>query len=75
MDGKAEALEFIVNSDSTLLGIPLKELKLRKNTLIAGIVRERKTIIPGGNDVILHGDRVIVISADKKLQDLADILA
>ena len=75
MDDKVEALEFIVNSDSTLLGIPLKELKLRKNTLIAGIVRERKTIIPGGNDCILHGDRVIVISADKKLQDLADILA
>ena len=75
MDDKVEALEFIVNSESALLGVPLKDLKLRKNTLIAGIVRERKTIIPGGNDMILSGDRVIVISADKRLQNLTDILA
>jgi len=75
MDDKVEALEFIVNSDSKLLGIPLKELSLRKNTLIAGIVRGRKTIIPGGNDTILHGDRVIIICADKRLQNLEEILA
>lgn len=75
MDDKVEALEFIVNSESKLLGIPLKNLSLRKNTLIAGIVRNRKTIIPGGNDAIFHGDRVIVITADRRLQNLEEILA
>lgn len=74
MDGKAEALEFNVSLDFAMLGIPLKELKLKPNTLIAGIIRNRTPIIPGGNDMILAGDRVIVVAADRRLQDLSDIL-
>lgn len=74
MDGKAEALEFNVSPDFAMLGVPLKEMKLKANILIAGIIRNRTPIIPGGNDVILAGDRVIVVAADHRLQDLSDIL-
>jgi len=74
MDGKAEALEFNVSPDFAMLGVPLKELALKPNTLIAGIIRNRTPIIPGGNDVISAGDRVIVVAADRRLQDLSDIL-
>ncbi len=74
MDGKAEALEFNVSRDFAMLGVPLKEMKLKSNTLIAGIIRNRTPIIPGGNDMILAGDRVIVVAADRRLQDLSDIL-
>lgn len=75
MDGKVEALEFLVNSESKLTGIPLKSLELKKRILIAGIMRGRKTIIPSGNDVISVGDRVVVISGNLGLGDLVDILA
>ena len=75
MDGKAEALEFNVQSDFRLLEVPLKEMKLKNNILLAGIVRGRKTIIPAGNDVIRAGDRVIVISTEHRLHDLSDIMA
>lgn len=75
MDDKVEAMEFIVKSENKLLGVPLKNLKLRKDTLVAGIIRDRRTIIPGGNDCILYGDRVIIISVDKKLKELSDVLA
>lgn len=75
MDGKAEALEFNVQNDFSHLGIPLKEMKRKKNILLAGIIRGRKTIIPSGDDVILAGDRVIVISTEHRLQDLSDIIA
>lgn len=74
MDDKAEALEFIVAQDARLTNIPLKDLKLKTNTLIAGIIRDRKTIIPGGNDVLLPGDKVIVLAANHRLQDLSDII-
>lgn len=74
MDDKAEALEFNVRSDSKLLHIPLKELTFKPNTLIAGIIRDRKTIIPGGDDIIQPGDKVIVLAADHRLKDLSDIL-
>lgn len=74
MDGKAEALEFIVKQDSRLTNKPLKELDTKKNTLIAGIIRGRKTIIPSGDDVISVGDHVVVLVAGQRIQDLTDIL-
>lgn len=74
MDGKAEALEFNVREDIRITNIPLKELSLRDDILIGGIIRDRKTIIPAGADVILPGDRVVIIAANKRLQDLSDIL-
>ena len=74
VDGKAEALEFKVASDSKVVGIPIKEIKLKKNVLIAGITRDTNIIIPSGNDMILADDRVIIISAEQRLNDLDDIL-
>ena len=73
MDGAAEALEFSVNSASVVTNVPLRDLTLKPNIIIAGIIRSRRTIVPGGNDMILSGDRVIVIAAGKKLYDLTDI--
>ena len=74
MDGKAEALEFVVHGEPSIVGVPLKDLKTKKNTLIAGVIRDRKTIIPSGNDAILEGDHVIVVAANQRLRDLSDIL-
>lgn len=74
MDEHAEALEFIVLSDCSLIGVPLKEMKLKPNFIIAGIIRGKDTIIPSGDDVIEEGDSVIVVGADTHLYDLSDIL-
>ncbi|MBQ8576973.1 MAG: Trk system potassium transporter TrkA [Clostridia bacterium] len=74
-DNKAEALEFIVSADAeNIIGIPLKNLQIRPGILIAGIMRGRTPILPSGNDVILAGDRVVVIAAQQRLGDLSDIL-
>ena len=75
MDGSVEALEFNVSADFKGADIPLKNLTLKPNILIAGIIRKRKANIPTGNDVILPGDRVVVIVSGQKLMDLSDILA
>ncbi len=74
MDGMAEALEFRVHPEAKLIDIPLKDLKFKQNVLIAGIIRGKKTIIPGGNDIILPDDRVIVVTSGHKFNDLTDIL-
>ena len=73
MDGKAEALEFAVLSDCTIVKTPLKNLNLKPNFIIAGIIRGKETIIPTGDDYIDVDDRVIVIAADSHLYDLSDI--
>lgn len=74
MDGKAEALEFNVREDARLVHIPLKDMRFKSNILIAGIIRGRQTIVPGGNDEILPGDKVIVLAADHRLNDLSDVI-
>ncbi len=75
MDGGAEALEFNVRSDFKYAGKALKEIKFKPNILIAGILRNRKPIVPSGDDIILPGDKVIVIAANHRLYDLSDIIA
>ena len=74
MDGMAEAAEFNVAEDFEYKDIPIKELRLKKNILLAGIIRKRKAIIPSGDDVIKSGDKAIVIAAKTVLNDLSDIM-
>ena len=75
MDDKAEVLEFNVKSDFKQVNIPLRDLTLKKNILIAGIIRDRKPIIPAGDDCIMKHDKVIVVvGSDQRLNDLSDII-
>ena len=74
--GRVEALEFNVakNCQGELTGIPLKDLRTRKDLLIACIIRGQQIIYPGGNDTIEERDNVIVVTTGHQLQDLSDIL-
>ena len=74
MDDKVEVLEFIVKDDLNVIGIPFKELNLKQNTLIAGIIRNRKIIIPSGDDVLMAKDRVIISTANQHISKLSDIV-
>ena len=74
MDGKVEALEFRVQGDSQITGCPLKEMKLKSGILLAGILRGRRALIPAGDDEIQSGDRVVVITAGHRINNLTDIL-
>lgn len=75
MNDEIEALEFVVTDTSAVTGIPLRDLKLKKNIIIAAITRNRTAIIPSGDNTIELNDRVIIISASQKqLNDITDIL-
>lgn len=75
MDGQAEVVEFIVSDDFPHASRLLRDMRLRQNVLIAGIIRGRTSIIPSGDDMILPGDRVIVLaSGHSNLGDLSDIV-
>ena len=73
--GKIEAIEFRVKKDSRIVGVPLKDLKLKKDLLIAGILRGSRVIIPNGNSQVSAGDRVIIISTNHRFDELSDIFA
>ena len=75
--GKLAGIEDDVNvsaEDASYTNIPLKDLQTKPNNLIACIGRNRKIIIPSGNDFIQKGDSVVVITKDKRDQDITDIL-
>jgi len=74
IENKVEALEFRVNEQSELIGVPLKELRLKDNLLIACINRKGIVITPGGQDSIQMGDTVVVVTTNQGFNDLKDIL-
>lgn len=75
-DGKAEALEFVAcETDSHLLEpFSSKNFVLKKEILIAAIIRDKKVLIPGGDSHIEPGDHVVVITNhNNKLSSLEEI--
>ena len=75
-DGQVEAVEFMVDSATRNCGVPLKQLKLRSNVLIASITHGAKTEIPGGDSTFQEGDTVVVITSGRGiLQSINDIFA
>ena len=74
LDGKAEALEFRIKENSPVSNIKLEDLELKKNILIATITRGRKIIIPRGQDMMLPGDTVVVVTLKEGFEDISDIL-
>lgn len=71
--GQVEALEFKITADFKNIGIPLKELDINNDTLIASIIRDNHVIFPDGNDSIEIGDSVIIVSKSKQFRSINQI--
>lgn len=74
IENKVEALEFIISEDAPVVGIPIEELNIKDNILIACINHKGEIITPNGKTQISVGDSVIVVTTQKGLQDIKDIL-
>lgn len=74
MDGRVEVLEFRVRGASPCVGRTLSALPIRKDALVAAIIREGACIIPRGGDAIRMGDGVVVVTTAAGMTKLDDIL-
>ena len=75
-DGQVEAVEFLIDGDTRNCGIPLKQLKLKPNVLVASITHGADTQIPGGDSVFTEGDTVVVVTSGRGvLKSINDIFA
>ena len=73
-DGQAEALEFRVDETTLHCHVPLKNLRIKKNVLLAGISRGGIQELATGNSSFQPGDTVIVVtSGDTVIYKLNDI--
>jgi len=67
-------LQFEVMRSSAVVATPLKKLPLKKNILIAYIVRGDELIYPGGDDMIFPGDHVIAVTFEHDFDEVDDLL-
>ncbi len=74
LDDRAEALEFGVKEGSELLQIPLEELEIKENTLVACIIRGRRVMIPRGKDSMQVGDFVVVVTTTLGIRDIQEVI-
>jgi trk/ktr system potassium uptake protein len=75
-DGQVQVGEFDVDKDASadVVGTPLRDAEIPENSKIAAIIRKSETILPGGDDVILAGDRIVVIGSPNATQAWGTLL-
>lgn len=72
--GKLLLIGVKLHGDSPLIDCKLKDLPVKTHDFhIAAIKRNNETIIPNGNDVILHDDIVYFITTPPFIQDIRDL--
>ena len=75
MDGKAEVISFIANESTKFLNVPIKDLTLKEELVIACILHRNMVTIPHGNESISVGDKVLIVTKSHHIiKDLNDIL-
>ena len=73
VDNRAEALEFQIAEQFEYKEIPLQDLRLKSDILVACINRKGKVLLPRGKDMMLPGDSVVVVTTHRGLNDIQDI--
>lgn len=71
---KAEAAEFTVEHGFSRQGVALKDMKIKKGVLVGGVVRNGEFILPVGDTAFYTGDKVIVVTTEKQINSLEQIL-
>ena len=71
---RAEGIEFKIDKESEVTDVPLMDLNLKDNLLIALINRNGRIIIPSGSDSIKVGDSVVVVTKHTGFKDIKDVL-
>lgn len=70
-----EALEFVIDESFPKIGEELKTLGIKRDVLVAGIVRGEEFILPTGNAVLEKDDKIIIVTTSKKIKEISEILS
>jgi len=74
IDDSTEILEFSATENFKKFGVPIQNMNLKKNLLVAGIIRSGVLITPSGQDTIEKNDSVIIVTREEGFSNLNDIL-
>ena len=74
IDGRAEALEFIVGPNAKVANQEIYKLNIKSNTLLCSIYRNGRIIRPSGREYIRPKDSIVVVTTQKGLNGIDDII-
>ncbi len=74
IQGQAELMEIIATSHMNMVGVPLRDLDLPRDVLIAAIHRGNEVIIPGGETIIEVNDKVTIFSLLSGIDELEKLM-
>jgi trk system potassium uptake protein TrkA len=72
---QAEVLEAVALETSDIVGKPLRDIKMPKGSIVAGIVRGDEVMIPSGASVVAPDDRIIFFAQRDAVPKIEKILA
>jgi trk system potassium uptake protein TrkA len=70
--GRVRMFEAKIKEDSPWANIPLKDLQIPKDILMAMVFRRHKMLIPHGNDFVLPGDNVYFVGKNEAIREFED---
>jgi len=75
-DGQVQVGEFDVDEDASadVVGVPLRNASLPSDSKVAAIIRGDELILPRGDEVIRHGDRIVVIGSPAAAKAWSELL-
>ena len=76
-DGQVQLVEFDVEEGSSpsVVGVPVRSAAIPKDSKVAGIIRADSIILPGGDETIHAGDRIVVIGSPAAAQAWSELIA
>jgi trk system potassium uptake protein TrkA len=77
-EGQVQIVEFDVETssgDHGVIGRPLREARIPRDSKVASIIRGDSAIVPRGDRAIEQGDRIIVIGSPRAAQEWSSIIA
>ena len=75
-DGQVQVGEFEVDGAASpaVVGVPLRDAEIPEDSKVAAIIRTDETVLPGGDDEIRDGDRIVVIGSPRAVKAWSSLL-
>jgi trk system potassium uptake protein TrkA len=76
-NGQVQIVEFDVEDGASpeIVGVPLRNARIPRDSKVAAIITREETLLPGGDNVIEPGARIVVIGSPQAAQSWSSLLA
>ena len=72
--GQFLLVEEIIQAGARAIGVPIKDLGLPDECVIAGIIRQGRVVVPRGTITLEEGDEVLAVTDRAGAEKLAQLL-